>query len=190
MTPDNVLAELPRLRRYARVLTGDAGAVDNLVLDTLQRAWARQHYRGRRTSLGMWLIAVMREANARRLSRLGHGESPTARVEDGRVVEATWAVPPNGLDPAAPGTMLAQFDRLPLDQREVLALVAVERLSYAEIADLLGVSVATVLATLGRAREGLRSMTVLAPDFANCPPNQPSAGPVRSPQTADRDAPS
>ena len=38
-----LLAEMPRLRRYARVLLGDAAAADDLVQDTLERAWARAH---------------------------------------------------------------------------------------------------------------------------------------------------
>jgi RNA polymerase sigma-70 factor (ECF subfamily) len=47
--------------------------------------------------------------------------------------------------------------RLPLEEREVLMLAAVERLSYDDIAGLLDVSVATVMSTLARAREQLRA---------------------------------
>ena len=54
--------------------------------------------------------------------------------------------------------------RLPIEEREVLMLVAVERLSYADIAILLDVPVATVLSTLARARERLCAMECDGPD--------------------------
>jgi RNA polymerase sigma-70 factor (ECF subfamily) len=53
--------------------------------------------------------------------------------------------------------MLVQLRALPLEQREVLVLVAVEQLSYPEIAALLHLPVATVIARLSHAREALRS---------------------------------
>jgi len=53
--------------------------------------------------------------------------------------------------------MLEQCRLLPLEQREVLVLVAVERLSYTEISGLLGMPVATVIARLSQARETLRA---------------------------------
>jgi RNA polymerase sigma-70 factor (ECF subfamily) len=177
LTRDTILAELPRLRRYARVLTGDASAVDDLVVDTLECAWSRQHFRGPRTGLGMSLIALMREMHAGRPSCLGRGGEPTREaVAEDRAVGAMGSVPPTVLGPGAQTSLLAQFDRLPLDQREVLALVAVERLSYADIAGLLGVSVSTVLVTLARAREALRSTTVQAPALPVRAPNQQSPG--------------
>ena len=166
MTPTrtNVLAELPRLRRYARVLAGSAGAVDDLVMATLACAWTRHPFGERRTSLGTWLIAVMRDVHASRPSPLGSREPPiTDAATNDRAVDAMRAPSATPLDVVALPSMLAAFDRLPLDQREVLALVAVEQLSYADIAALLGVSVASVLATLGRAREALSSATAAAP---------------------------
>ena len=54
--------------------------------------------------------------------------------------------------------MLAQLRELPLEQREVLVLVAVERMSYVDIAALLHMPVATVISRLSQAREALRAI--------------------------------
>ena len=54
--------------------------------------------------------------------------------------------------------MLAQLRELPLEQREVLVLVAVERMSYVDIAALLHIPVATVISRLSQAREALRAI--------------------------------
>ena len=53
--------------------------------------------------------------------------------------------------------MFAQLGELPLEQREVLVLVAVEQLSYNDIATLLGIPVATVVSLLSQARAALRA---------------------------------
>ena len=64
--------------------------------------------------------------------------------------------------------VFAQIGRLPVEQREVLILAAVEELRYDEIARLLGVPVGTVMSRLSRAREGLKQM-------AGAPPSPPQA---------------
>jgi RNA polymerase sigma-70 factor (ECF subfamily) len=58
--------------------------------------------------------------------------------------------------------LLAQVFRLPIQQREVLALVAVEQMSYADVSTVLAVPAATVFARLVQARESLRSGTIAA----------------------------
>jgi len=64
--------------------------------------------------------------------------------------------------------VFAQIGRLPVEQREVLILAAVEELRYDEIARLLGVPVGTVMSRLSRAREKLKRMT-------GAPPSPPQA---------------
>ena len=129
-----LLAELPRLRRYARILTDNPERADCLVEETLDRA--RQMHdepaidRARRIEL----LALLRAVNAETHS-------------SGRMSAAS----------ADGGGMLAQVRALPLEQREVLVLAAVEKLSYAEIAALLRVPPATVVARLAQARETLRT---------------------------------
>src|SRR5262249_54135929 len=67
--------------------------------------------------------------------------------------------PTANLPPDRGGQMLARLRELPLEQREILVLVAVEQLSYAEIATLLQMPVATVVSRLSQAREALRAST-------------------------------
>ena len=130
-----LLAELPRLRRYARILTDNPERADCLVEETLDRA--RQMHdepaidRARRIEL----LALLRAVNAETHSS---GRMSAASADCG-------------------GGMLAQVRALPLEQREVLVLAAVEKLSYAEIAALLRVPPATVVARLAQARETLRT---------------------------------
>ena len=56
--PD-LVAALPRLRRYARVLTGDANRADDLVQDTLARAWEKRRLWHAGTDLRAWLFTIM-----------------------------------------------------------------------------------------------------------------------------------
>ena len=55
----SLVALIPRLRRYARALVGDRAAADDLVQDTLERAWAKLHLFRRGTDLRAWLFTVM-----------------------------------------------------------------------------------------------------------------------------------
>ena len=129
-----LLAELPRLRRYARILTDDPERADSLVEQTLARARQMQAESAIEPIRSTELLALLRAVNADADSAGRMSASHTER-----------------------GTgMLAQLRALPLEQREVLVLVAVERLSYTEVAGLLRMPVATVIARLSQAREALR----------------------------------
>ncbi len=164
-----LLAELPRLRRYARILTDDRERADRLVEETLARARQMQDESTTESTRGTQLLALLRAVNARHAATDAPGETPPG---------APFAEPrpATGANPAARiaqshsdrgAGMLAQLHALPLEQREVLVLVAVERLSYTEIAALLRMPVATVVARLSQARETLRasaSKTLSAPN--------------------------
>lgn len=56
---DSVVELIPRLRRYARALARDKAAADDLVQDTLERAWAKLHLYRRGTDLRAWMFTVM-----------------------------------------------------------------------------------------------------------------------------------
>jgi RNA polymerase sigma-70 factor (ECF subfamily) len=128
--------ELPRLRRYARILTDDPRHADRLVEETLARARQTPDESTAESTRGTQLLGLLRAVSER---------TATTRL-------------PCDVPPSDRGSgMLAQLRALPLEQREVLVLVAVERLSYTEIAALLGTPVATVVARLSQARETLRA---------------------------------
>jgi len=151
----DLLAELPRLRRYARVLTGDPELADSLVEATLLR-FRRGTNETASQSVHLELLALLRTVNAEKAlsaapsAPRGIGFSAPAKVIHTQGTSAR-SVP----DRAA--VVLAQLSELPLEQREVLVLVAVEQLSYSDIATLLGIPVATVVSRLSQARAALRA---------------------------------
>lgn len=130
LIPADLVATLPRLRRYARVLLGGQDGADELVAETLAHA-RRSPQVG--PDLLTWLFGETRAVFRRK--------------------PAPWQ--PRHAD-SADADLCARLLRLPLEEREVLLLVAVERLPYADVARLLGAPVATVMSTLARAREHLR----------------------------------
>lgn len=146
--------QLPRLRRYARALTGNRALSDDLVQDTLERAWTRLHLWRPGSDMRAWLFTIMHNVfvngvRARRLETTPLEDEPSASEAAGR------GTPEDGLLMRDLQVALAQ---LPAEQREVLLLVALEGLRYEEIAEVLGVPIGTVMSRLSRARERLRTL--------------------------------
>jgi RNA polymerase sigma factor (sigma-70 family) len=147
---------IPRLRRYARALVGDRSAADDLVQDTLERAWVKFHlYRGG-TDLRAWLFTVMHNVHVNRV----RAQRPTDVLTDDLPEVAQRAAQGDSL-------MVRDMDRalarLPEEQREVLLLVALEDMSYEEAARALGIPIGTVMSRLSRARERLRTTMLEIP---------------------------
>jgi len=134
-------AALPRLRRYARILVGGHDGADDLVAQTLAGVWRGRCSPPAESDFLAWLFGLMRAAYGPVPSRL----QPPARADDFGGAGAT-------------ADMRARVLRLPIEEREVLMLVAVERLSYADVANLLDAPIATVMSTLARARQRLGAM--------------------------------
>ena len=145
------VALIPRLRRYARALVADRSSADDLVQDTLERAWTRLHLWQRGTDLRAWLFTVMHNVHVNRTRGSRHH---LPFDED---------APETGVVPAENSALeLRDLDRalaaLPVEQREVLLLVALEDMSYAEMSAALGIPLGTVMSRLSRARERLRTL--------------------------------
>lgn len=163
--PDAELAAaLPRLRRYARVLTGDRNRADDLVQDTLARAWEKRDLWRAGSDLRAWLFTIMHNVHVNQFSmrRREQAES-SVDAEDGPV--AGWEVPVRATqtDHVELSEVLMHIRRLPVEQREVLMLAAVEELGYEEIARAQGIPIGTVMSRLNRAREKLRRMVAEPP---------------------------
>ena len=155
-----LIALTPRLRRHARGLMRDASRADDLVQDTLERAW-RYRWRfqlrprlgpigqigahGEGDGLFAWLLTIMHRLHlnaVRRPDRLELSDSPPEIPVDE--------------DPGLRRDLLRALATLPEDQRAVLLLVGLEQFAYKEAADVLGVPVGTVMSRLSRARERMR----------------------------------
>jgi RNA polymerase sigma-70 factor (ECF subfamily) len=142
---------IPRLRRYARALVGERSAADDLVQDTLERAWSKLHLFRRGSDLRAWLFTVMHNVHVNRL-RAAH---PTDPLEEEMPELAQRATQGDAL-------LVRDLERavaaLPEAQRRVLLLVALEDLSYEETARVLDIPIGTVMSRLARAREKLRQL--------------------------------
>ncbi|MCB5174197.1 MULTISPECIES: sigma-70 family RNA polymerase sigma factor [Microvirga] len=144
--------KIPALRRYAFALTRDNDLADDLVQDCLEHAVRRWHIRAADENLRAWLFAILHNvfiSHVRYCSRRGAQvdftcmEDPPSR--DG-VQERRLEV----------RDALSGLAQLPAEQRDVLLLVGVEEMSYAEAAQVLGIPIGTVMSRLSRGREGLR----------------------------------
>ncbi len=147
-----IIAELPRLRRYARAMLGDRAAADDLVQDTLERAWNRFAQWRAGSDLRAWLFGIMHNL---RVDQLRRGGLPTHTLDDDACEVPTRATQSDRLEVMDLESALRQ---LPDDQREVLLLVGLEEMSYAEIAAALGIPIGTVMSRLSRGRERLRQI--------------------------------
>jgi len=147
-----LLGQVPRLRLYARALTGNMTAADDLVQDSLSRAIEKHHLWQRGTNLAAWLTTIMRHQfidNCRSRRTVSFTELIEDRIE-------SLTAPADQLLHMELERTGDAIDRLPVDYREVLILVAVEGMSYEEAAVLLDIPVGTVRSRLSRARSALR----------------------------------
>ena len=145
-----ILAEIPRLRRYARALLGDRAAADDLVQDTLERAWRRLAQWRAGSDLRAWLFSIMHNL---RVDQLRRPSLPTQALDDDCPEPPSRATQSDQLELADLDAALRQ---LPDEQRAVLLLVALEEMSYAEVAAALDIPLGTVMSRLSRGRERLR----------------------------------
>ena len=149
-----IVAHIPGLRRYARALTGNAWAADDLVQDTLERACSRWRLWLAGSDLRAWLFTLMHNLFVSQL-RQAQRQSPEPTLDLEAVAHTLHA------DGPAPGSSLDLqrcLLRLPLEQRAVLLLVCMEEMGYAEVAKVLGVPLGTVMSRLSRARARMREL--------------------------------
>lgn len=146
-----IAAQIPRLRRYARALLRDPVAADDLVQDTLERAWRKLPLWRPGSDLRAWLFAIMHNVFVNQV-RVRRVEPEPWQDEEGP--------PAAGL--TAEASQLRDLERclarLSDEQREVLLLVGLEQLTYEETARALGIPIGTVMSRLSRARERLRRL--------------------------------
>ena len=147
------IQHLPRLRRYARALTGDRGRADDLVQDTLERALVKFHLWQPGSDLRAWLFTIMHNVFINQL-RAGAGAVVTT-LDDETVLPAVRATQSDRLEVL---DLQVALLRLPEEQREILLLVGLEQMTYEEAAGVLGIPIGTVMSRLSRARERLRAL--------------------------------
>jgi RNA polymerase sigma-70 factor (ECF subfamily) len=147
---DELVLHLPAMRAFALSLSRNASAADDLVQDTVVKAWANFDRFEPGTNLRAWLFTILRNTfySTRRRTVREVSDSDGALVgalaekpaHDGRLQMADF---------------LRAFQRLPDEQREALALVGASGFSYEEAAEMTGVAVGTVKSRANRARARL-----------------------------------
>jgi RNA polymerase sigma-70 factor (ECF subfamily) len=142
---------IPRLRRYARALTGDRAAADDLVQDTLERAWNKLHLWRQGSDLRAWLFTIMHNVYVNQVR--SRALAPLVALDEEALDAPVRATQSDMLEIR---DLDSALQRLPAEQREVLLLVALERLSYEQAATALGIPIGTVMSRLSRSRERLK----------------------------------
>jgi RNA polymerase sigma-70 factor (ECF subfamily) len=156
----SIEAEIPRLRRYARTLTRDATAADDLVQDCLARALGKLHLWQEATDLRAWLFTILHNQYVNYVRRA---------VREGVAVGLRETEPMLTRAPHQDKRLeLRDFERaiakLPEEQRSVILLIGLEGMRYEEVAEILDVPVGTVRSRLSRGRDSLRRLMGIVPD--------------------------
>ncbi|MGH8778462.1 RNA polymerase sigma factor [Paraburkholderia sp.] len=153
---DGLMDHVPRLRRYARALINNRELADDLVQDTLERALRNAGQFRPDTDLRAWLFTIMHNVFVNQV-RKASTRAVHLSVDDD-VHESEFAVPGNQAQSLEVRDLDYALQRLPDDQREVVLLVGLEEMSYADVALALGVPIGTVMSRLSRGRERLRTL--------------------------------
>jgi RNA polymerase sigma-70 factor (ECF subfamily) len=152
-------ALMPRLTRYARALTRDVGAADELVQDCLGHALGKIHLWEKGTDLRAWLFTILHN---RHVSLVRREARERANIE----LQKCRPLPtltPDQVTRLELRDLQRAFAKLPEEQRSVILLVGLEGMGYDEAASAVNVPVGTVRSRVSRGRESLRVLTGLFP---------------------------
>ncbi len=150
-----IVENIPNLRRYAKALIRDNEKADDLVQDCLVRAIGRLHLWEPGSNMRTWLFSILHNLHVNAARRQNSQPDNTALEAVHETVNVMQPDQDKGL-------MIRDVDRalnhLPDEHREVLLLVGLEQLSYAETAEVLDIPIGTVMSRLNRGRIRLREI--------------------------------
>ena len=164
--------QIPRLRRYARALTRDFSQADDLVQNCLTRAVAKQHLWQNGTDLRAWLFTILHHQHVNHIRRSIREGSHVELEELPELPELT--AQPDAIAMLQLRDLKAALGKLELHQREVILLVGLEEMSYAEVANVLNVPVGTVRSRLSRGRDRLRRLLGMEEPRKNSDKSEPA----------------
>jgi len=148
-----MLAAIPSLRAFALSLTYKPDAADDLVQDTILRAWKNLDRFEPSTNLQAWLFTILRNGfYSQYRKRHREVEDP-----DGSYAARLWA-PPEQNTKCDVQDMLKALAKLQIEHREALLLIVAEGLSYEDAAHVCGVAIGTIKSRVHRARERLAQL--------------------------------
>ncbi len=148
-----LLAALPPLRAFAISLIGQADRADDLVQDTIVKAWAKQDSFEIGTNIKAWLFTILRNEFYSQMRKRGRETSDPDGVFSERL-----AVHPSQYGALDLQDFCVALEQLPDDQREAIILIGASGFSYEEAADICGCAVGTVKSRVSRARSRLQEI--------------------------------
>lgn len=162
---EGLIAELPNLRAFAVSLCGSVQQADDLVQDTMLKAWGNSEKFQPGTSLRAWLFTILRNTYYSLYRKRGR----EVQDSDGTYAQrlTVSGEQESALDLADFRTALAKLSE---EHREVLIMVGASGLSYEEAAEICGVAVGTIKSRVNRARArladllGISSVDEIGPD--------------------------
>jgi RNA polymerase sigma-70 factor (ECF subfamily) len=153
---DGLAALLPRLRRFAHALSRNAADADDLTQATVERAIRSRSQWEPGTRLDSWLYRIMRNLWIDTVRARGRREDLHAPVEE---AERIGDDPRDAIEASIDlGKAMAAMQRLPEEQREIVALILIEGFGYRECSEILGLPIGTVSSRLVRGRSALLQM--------------------------------
>jgi RNA polymerase sigma-70 factor (ECF subfamily) len=149
----DLLAAIPSLRAFAVSLSQNADKADDLVQETLVKAWDKQSSFQPGTNLKAWLFTILRNEFYSQMRRRGREIQDSDGVMTGRLA----------VHPSQNGTLDLQdfrkaLQQLPEDQREAIILIGASGFSYEEAAEICECAVGTIKSRVSRARTRLQEI--------------------------------
>jgi RNA polymerase sigma-70 factor (ECF subfamily) len=145
---------LPHLRAFGRSLTGNADMADDLVQETMLKAWkARGSYIPGGSSMKSWAFVILRNCFLSQMRR----KKFTAEYDE-LAAERLLVAPDDQADSLHLADVQRALMMLPVDQREALILIGAGQLSYEEGAEICGCAVGTMKSRVSRARSALHDI--------------------------------
>lgn len=148
-----LVAMIPNLRAFARSLCGNAARADDLVQETLLKAWAKRDSFEEGTNLRAWLFTILRNAF---YSQMRKTAREVEDVDDRHALQTQ--TPANQEEPLQLDDFRRALHVLPPEQREALILIGASDFSYEEAAKVCGCAVGTVKSRVARARVRLTKL--------------------------------
>ena len=148
----SIVAEIPRLRRYAWALQGDREDADDLVQDCVERALSHAHLFRAGTNMRAWLFTIMHNVHVNSVRRQRRAKM---YASSGQGIVVARTTQPSQFDAAVLRDLSLALADLAEEQRQVVLLIGLEGMSYREAADILGLPIGTVKSRLARGREHL-----------------------------------
>jgi RNA polymerase sigma-70 factor (ECF subfamily) len=150
---DLLIAEIPNLRAFAASLSGSVTLADDVVQDTLLRAWSNSDKFQEGTNLRAWLFTILRNTYYSHYRKRAREVQDTDGMYAGRL-----AVTGDQVSHLELQDFRKALAKLPPEQREALTMIGATGLSYEEAAEICGVAIGTIKSRLNRARTKLAEL--------------------------------